>query len=353
MPLGPAYDKLIDSKFADMKNTGGRNAGSITAAQFLKRFVGDTPWAHLDIAGAGDELAGERHQSLVGFGLGRAAAGSTRRGVLRELRIARPEAERCGRDWQARWPRSALASRLGAGRRAPTSSCDAFIDKLRTAASDLGVDFSHALVVSRARSDIDVFDITTKSEIDGDTELPRRPAVALRGANRPNRRATRADSRVRGFPGGGAARGARLGGGQGANHGARDGAGRARISQGLARARRRLHLRQDRGARAGRRQPRPDRHRHRHAPSFSSAPNENRGAGGRIPLSPPRAAANRSGACPTFSRRRWPRAGASSSRRRRRNGSRRSTSGCGPTPTKASCRTARRATASRKRSRSI
>ena len=51
MPLGSAYDKLINSKFADMKNTGGRNAGSITAAQFLKRFVGDTPWAHLDIAG--------------------------------------------------------------------------------------------------------------------------------------------------------------------------------------------------------------------------------------------------------------------------------------------------------------
>ena len=53
MPLGPAYDKLIDSRFADMKNTGGRNGGSITAAQFLKRFVGDTPWAHLDIAGVG------------------------------------------------------------------------------------------------------------------------------------------------------------------------------------------------------------------------------------------------------------------------------------------------------------
>jgi len=53
MPLGAAYDKLIDSKFADMKNTGGRNAGSITAAQFLKRFVGDTAWAHLDIAGTG------------------------------------------------------------------------------------------------------------------------------------------------------------------------------------------------------------------------------------------------------------------------------------------------------------
>jgi leucyl aminopeptidase len=50
MPLGPAYDKLIDTKNADMKNIGGRAAGSITAAQFLKRFVGDTPWAHLDIA---------------------------------------------------------------------------------------------------------------------------------------------------------------------------------------------------------------------------------------------------------------------------------------------------------------
>ena len=47
------------------------------------------------------------------------------------------------------------------------AGCDAFIDKLRTAASDLRVDFTHALVVSRARSDTDVFDITTKSDIDG------------------------------------------------------------------------------------------------------------------------------------------------------------------------------------------
>jgi leucyl aminopeptidase len=51
MPLGPEYDKLIDSKFADVKNTGGRHASSITAAQFLQRFVEKTPWAHLDIAG--------------------------------------------------------------------------------------------------------------------------------------------------------------------------------------------------------------------------------------------------------------------------------------------------------------
>ena len=53
LPLSPGYDKLIDSKFADMKNTGGRHAGSITAAQFLQRFVNDVPWAHLDIAGTG------------------------------------------------------------------------------------------------------------------------------------------------------------------------------------------------------------------------------------------------------------------------------------------------------------
>jgi leucyl aminopeptidase len=55
MPLSPEYDKMIDSKFADMKNTGGsRWGGAITAAQFIKRFVDDkTPWAHLDIAGTG------------------------------------------------------------------------------------------------------------------------------------------------------------------------------------------------------------------------------------------------------------------------------------------------------------
>ncbi len=51
-PLSPAYDKLIDSPIADMKNIGPREAGSITAAQFLKRFVNDgVKWAHLDIAG--------------------------------------------------------------------------------------------------------------------------------------------------------------------------------------------------------------------------------------------------------------------------------------------------------------
>jgi leucyl aminopeptidase len=51
LPLAKAYDKLIDSRFADMKNTGGRLAGSITAAQFLQRFIKDTPWVHIDVAG--------------------------------------------------------------------------------------------------------------------------------------------------------------------------------------------------------------------------------------------------------------------------------------------------------------
>jgi leucyl aminopeptidase len=51
MPLGPEFDKMIESKFADMKNTGGRHGGSITAAALLQRFVNETPWAHLDIAG--------------------------------------------------------------------------------------------------------------------------------------------------------------------------------------------------------------------------------------------------------------------------------------------------------------
>ena len=52
MPLSPAYDKQLKSAVADMKNVGGRPAGSITAGQFLQRFVLDEmPWAHLDIAG--------------------------------------------------------------------------------------------------------------------------------------------------------------------------------------------------------------------------------------------------------------------------------------------------------------
>jgi leucyl aminopeptidase len=71
MPLGDEYDKLIDTKNADMKNIGGRHGGAIIAAQFLKRFVGDTPWAHLDVAGtAMGSPATEYSQSWAsGFGV--------------------------------------------------------------------------------------------------------------------------------------------------------------------------------------------------------------------------------------------------------------------------------------------
>ncbi|WP_372891936.1 leucyl aminopeptidase [Rhodosalinus sp.] len=52
LPMGEAYDELLKSDIADMKNVGGRSAGSITAAQFLRRFVKEgTPWVHIDIAG--------------------------------------------------------------------------------------------------------------------------------------------------------------------------------------------------------------------------------------------------------------------------------------------------------------
>ncbi|MDQ1304092.1 MAG: leucyl aminopeptidase, partial [Pseudomonadota bacterium] len=51
LPLDEEYGELLKSPFADMANIGGRDAGTITAAAFLSRFVGKTSWAHLDIAG--------------------------------------------------------------------------------------------------------------------------------------------------------------------------------------------------------------------------------------------------------------------------------------------------------------
>jgi leucyl aminopeptidase len=68
MPLAKAYDKLIDSKTADMKNIGGRHGGAITAAQFLQRFIKDMPWAHLDIAGTA--MASERSDVNSSWGSG-------------------------------------------------------------------------------------------------------------------------------------------------------------------------------------------------------------------------------------------------------------------------------------------
>ncbi len=71
MPLDRAYDKMLDSKNADMKNIGGRNGGSITAAHFIGRFVKGVPWAHLDVAGvAMDSARNDINQSWAsGWGI--------------------------------------------------------------------------------------------------------------------------------------------------------------------------------------------------------------------------------------------------------------------------------------------
>ncbi|MDO7834000.1 leucyl aminopeptidase [Sphingobium sp. HBC34] len=71
-PLSAAYDKLIDSPIADMKNIGSRYAGSITAAQFLKRFIEDgVKWAHLDIAGMvwADKPGATWDKGATGYGV--------------------------------------------------------------------------------------------------------------------------------------------------------------------------------------------------------------------------------------------------------------------------------------------
>lgn len=52
MPLDDEYADGLKSNFADVANIGGRAGGAITAAKFLQRFVGEFPWAHLDIAGS-------------------------------------------------------------------------------------------------------------------------------------------------------------------------------------------------------------------------------------------------------------------------------------------------------------
>jgi leucyl aminopeptidase len=84
MPLGPAYDRQLKSRIADMKNVGGRPAGSITAAQFLQRFVkADVPWLHLDIAGVAS-----RHDDTT-----LAPKGATGWGVLALDRLIRDRYE--------------------------------------------------------------------------------------------------------------------------------------------------------------------------------------------------------------------------------------------------------------------
>ena len=72
MPLGEAFDRLIDSPIADMKNVGPREGGSITAAQFIRRFVEDgIAWAHVDMAGKAwsDKASATADKGATGFGV--------------------------------------------------------------------------------------------------------------------------------------------------------------------------------------------------------------------------------------------------------------------------------------------
>ena len=70
MPLEKQYRKQLDSDIADIANLGGPFAGATTAALFLSEFVGDTPWAHIDIAGTMQAEADDswRSQGATGFG---------------------------------------------------------------------------------------------------------------------------------------------------------------------------------------------------------------------------------------------------------------------------------------------
>lgn len=70
LPMYEEYQDQIKSDIADIKNTGGREAGTITAACFLSRFVDDIPWAHLDIAGTAWNMKGTDISPIGGTGAG-------------------------------------------------------------------------------------------------------------------------------------------------------------------------------------------------------------------------------------------------------------------------------------------
>ncbi len=69
MPTDKEYDELIKSEIADIKNTGGRKGGAITAAKFLQHFAGETPWVHLDIAGTAEADKESGYQPKGGTGV--------------------------------------------------------------------------------------------------------------------------------------------------------------------------------------------------------------------------------------------------------------------------------------------
>ncbi|KAJ8139001.1 hypothetical protein OY671_007786, partial [Metschnikowia pulcherrima] len=122
-PIGPAYDKSIDSPIADMKNVGPRYGGSITAAQFIQRFVDKgVAWAHLDIAGTvwADKPGATWDKGATGFGvrsldryLSRDPAGGGRQVIARNtsgagarLSVVSQDEAQLGRIGEASWTRS-------------------------------------------------------------------------------------------------------------------------------------------------------------------------------------------------------------------------------------------------------
>jgi leucyl aminopeptidase len=94
MPLDDEYGEGLKSNFADMGNVAGRMAGAVTAAKFLQRFVGDTPWAHLDIAGtawrggAAKGSTGRPVGLLVRYLLDEAASQTSRPLPVRPAKVA-------------------------------------------------------------------------------------------------------------------------------------------------------------------------------------------------------------------------------------------------------------------------
>jgi leucyl aminopeptidase len=120
LPLWDNYRRLIDSPIADVKNTGPRSGGAITAALFLRDFVGDTPWVHMDVAGSayaetspGDYwpkgATGMPTRTLVQWVLDRAEAGPPRRSAAK--RAAGNGSRRAGRSTTGRSKAAARAKR--------------------------------------------------------------------------------------------------------------------------------------------------------------------------------------------------------------------------------------------------
>jgi len=122
--MGPVYDKQIDSKFADMKNTGGRE-GARSAPRNSSSASSRTPWAHLDIAGTGmGSSTGDLNQSWgSGFGvrlLDRLVAIITKTDVFDSFRESLALARRASKDARLKtgfWSRSLLLASLPPCRR--------------------------------------------------------------------------------------------------------------------------------------------------------------------------------------------------------------------------------------------